>query len=276
MSVSWATTMVATPNPRGSHDALVVTIANQKGGVGKTTSAINLGAALALQGERVLLVDLDPQANASAGLGVPVFQVEKSIYDVLIGGVEILGVSLPTSVTGLSIVPASIDLAGAELELVSMLSREKRLAESLRAARGHFDVVLVDCPPSLGLLTVNALAAADEVLIPVQCEYYALEGLRQLMQNIDLVRNSLNKSLRIGGVLLTMYDGRTRLSSDVATQIRNYFGDAAYQTVVPRSVRLSEAPSYGEPIDLYDPMSPGAVAYRYVAKEFRRRHQRQE
>lgn len=268
--------MVATPNPRGSQHALVVAIANQKGGVGKTTSAINLGAALGLQGERVLLVDLDPQANASTGLGVAVSKVEKSMYDVVVGGMELLDVVVPTSVTGLSIAPSSIDLAGAELELVSMLSREMRLSEGLRSARGHFDVVLVDCPPSLGLLTVNALAAADEVLVPVQCEYYALEGLGQLMQNIDLVRNSLNRSLHIGGVLLTMYDGRTKLSGDVATQIRNYFGETAYQTVVPRSVRLSEAPSYGEPIELYDSMSPGAVAYRYLAKEFRRRHHRRE
>ena len=269
-------TMVVTPSPYGSQDALVVAIANQKGGVGKTTSAINLGAALALEGERVLLVDFDPQANASAGLGVPGFEVEKSIYDVVVGGMALSDVVVPTGVAGLSIAPANIDLAGAELELAPMLSREMRLDEGLRAARREFDVVLIDCPPSLGLLTVNALAAADEALIPVQCEYYALEGLRQLIQNIDLIRKRLNKHLDIGGVLLTMYDGRTRLSSDVATQIRNFFGETAYQTVVPRSVRLSEAPSYGEPIELYDPMSPGAVAYRYLAKEFRRRHQRQE
>ena len=268
--------MVLAPSPRASHSALVVAIANQKGGVGKTTSAVNLGAALALQGERVLLVDCDPQANASAGLGVAVFETEKSIYDVVVGGMPLLDVVVPTSVERLSVAPANIDLAGAELELVPMLSREMRLAEGLRAARGDFDVVLVDCPPSLGLLTVNALAAAAEVLIPVQCEYYALEGLGQLMHNIELVRKGLNRTLHIGGVLLTMYDGRTRLSSDVATQIRSYFGDAAYRTVIPRSVRLAEAPSYGEPIQLYDPMSPGAVAYRYVAKEFRRRHRRQE
>ncbi|MDE0167904.1 MAG: AAA family ATPase [bacterium] len=268
--------MVATTEQLGSEDARVVAVANQKGGVGKTTSATNLGAALALQGEKVLLVDFDPQANASAGLGVPVFEVKKSIYDVLVGGKALLDVAIPTAVRGLSIAPANIDLAGAELELVAMLSREMRLANGLRPALGAFDFVLIDCPPSLGLLTVNALAAADEVLIPVQCEYYALEGLGQLMQNIDRVRNSLNPRLHIGGVLLTMFDGRTRLSSDVATQIRDYFGDAAYRTVVPRSVRLSEAPSYGEPIELYDSMSAGAVAYRYVAKEFRQRHLRQE
>lgn len=268
--------MVVAPRPRGSHHALVVAIANQKGGVGKTTSAINLGVGLALQGERVLLVDCDPQANAGAGLGVAVYEAEKSIYSVVVGGKPLPDVVVPTCVAGLSVAPANVHLAGAELELVPMLSREMRLAEGLRAADGDFDVVLVDCPPSLGLLTVNALAAAHEVLIPVQCEYYALEGLGQLMQNIELVRKSLNSKLHIGGVLLTMYDGRTRLSSDVATQIRSYFGDAAYQIVIPRSVRLAEAPSYGEPIELYDPMSPGAVAYRYAAKEFRRRHQRQE
>ena len=271
-----AATMVVASPPRGSHNALVVAIANQKGGVGKTTSAVNLGVALAVQGERVLLVDFDPQANASAGLGVPAFEAEKSIYDVVVRGTPLLDVIMSTSVAGLRIAPANIDLAGAELEFVSMLSREMRLAEGLRAAGGDFDVVLVDCPPSLGLLTVNALAAADEVLIPVQCEYYALEGLGQLMQNIELVRKSLNRKLHIGGVLLTMYDGRTRLSSDVATQIRSYFGEAAYQTVIPRSVRLAEAPSYGEPIEHYDAMSPGAVAYRYAAREFRRRHQQRQ
>ena len=261
---------------RGSSKPLVVAIANQKGGVGKTTSAINLGAALAVQGDRVLLIDFDPQANASAGLGVPVFEVGRSIYDVLIGGVPLLEVVVPTSIDRLSIAPANIDLAGAELELVSMLSRELRLAEGLQDAGDGFDLVLIDCPPSLGLLTVNALAAADEVLIPVQCEYYALEGLGQLMHNIERIRRGLNTRLHIGGVLLTMFDGRTRLSADVATQIRDHFGDVAYQTVVPRSVRLSEAPSYGEPIELYDAMSAGAIAYRYAAREFRRRHRRED
>ena len=183
---------------------------------------------------------------------------------------------VPTSIDRLSIAPANIDLAGAELELVSMLSRELRLAEGLQDAGDGFDLVLIDCPPSLGLLTVNALAAADEVLIPVQCEYYALEGLGQLMHNIERIRRGLNTRLHIGGVLLTMFDGRTRLSADVATQIRDHFGDVAYQTVVPRSVRLSEAPSYGEPIELYDAMSAGAIAYRYAAREFRRRHRRED
>lgn len=259
-----------------SSNAVVVTIANQKGGVGKTTSAINLGTALAREGDRVLLVDLDPQSNASAGLGLEVFEIEKSIYDVVVGGIPLLDVVQPTCVSNLYIAPANIHLAGAELELVSILSRESRLAAALNDVTHAYDVVLIDCPPSLGLLTVNALVAADEVLIPVQCEYYALEGLTQLMQNIALVRNSLNPRLRIGGVLLTMFDARTRLSKDVAAQVRAYFGDTAYRTVVPRSIRLSEAPSYGEPIEIYDSMSAGAIAYRYAAKEFRRRHQTEE
>ena len=259
-----------------SSRAVVVTVANQKGGVGKTTSAVNLGAALAVEGERVLLIDLDPQANASAGLGIAVFEIEKSIYDVVVGGMPILDVVTSTGVDNLFVAPANIDLAGAELELVSLLSRELRLAGALGEVIHSYDVVLVDCPPSLGLLTVNALAAADEVLIPVQCEYYALEGLTQLMHNIALVRNSLNARLRIGGVLLTMFDGRTRLASDVTAQVREYFGETAYRTVIPRSIRLSEAPSYGEPIEVYDRMSPGAIAYRYAAREFRRRHRAEE
>ena len=255
---------------------LVVAIANQKGGVGKTTSAINLGTSLAVQGERVLLVDFDPQANASSGLGVRLSIGDRSIYDVLIGKAPLHEVVVSTGINRLHVAPANIDLAGAELELVTMISRERRLAEALSDASGRFDVVLVDCPPSLGLLSVNALTAADEILIPIQCEYYALEGLGQLMQNIDLIRKELNTKLHISGVLLTMFDGRTRLSADVASQVRDHFGEIAYQTVIPRSVRLSEAPSYGEPIEMYDDMSPGAVAYRYAAEEFRIRHSRQE
>lgn len=256
--------------------ALVVAIANQKGGVGKTTSAVNLGTALAMRGCDVLLVDFDPQANASAGLGYPAFEVDKSIYDVVVGGLPVGEVLEATRVDGLWLAPANIDLAGAELELVSVLSRELRLAKALGSCDREFDVVLIDCPPSLGLLTINALAAADEVLIPVQCEYYALEGLRQLMQNIDMIRKSVNRRLEIGGVLLTMFDARTKLSKDVAAQVRDYFGEIAYRTLVPRSIRLSEAPSYGEPIEVYDGMSAGAIAYRYVAGEFLRRHRMQE
>ena len=256
--------------------AVVVAIANQKGGVGKTTSAVNLGTALAKRGRQVLLVDFDPQANASAGLGTRVFEVDKSIYDVVVRGLPLAEVLASTGVDRLWLAPASIDLAGAELELVAVLSRELRLAKALGSCDREFDVVLIDCPPSLGLLTINALAAADEVLIPVQCEYYALEGLGQLMQNIEMIRKSVNKRLQIGGVLLTMFDGRTKLSKDVAAQVREYFGEIAYRTVVPRSIRLSEAPSYGEPIEMYDGMSAGAIAYRYAAGEFLKRHQMQE
>lgn len=252
---------------------VVVAIANQKGGVGKTTTAVNLGAALALQGSRVLLVDFDPQANATAGLGFSISDRDETVYDLVISATPLGEVAKPSGVDGLWIAPASIDLAGAELELVSVLSRETRLARALSASDPQLDLVLIDCPPSLGLLTINALAAASEVMIPVQCEYFALEGLGQLMQNIDLVRKNINRRLRIGGVLLTMFDGRTRLSKDVVAQVRDYFGDLVYRTVVPRSVRLSEAPSYGEPIETYAGMSPGAIAYRYAAIEFLQRHE---
>lgn len=251
-------------------------IANQKGGVGKTTTAINLGAALALEGHRVLLLDLDPQGNASTGLGVRVTDRNRSIYSVLVGDGPLNETVVPTEVDNLVLAPSSIDLAGAELEMVSMLNRERRLAAAIAPAIRDYDTILIDCAPSLGLLTINALAAADELLIPVQCEFYALEGLGQLMDSIGLVRESLNSGLHIGGVLLTMFDTRTKLSTDVAHQIRAYFGDRVFRTVIPRSIRLSEAPSYGEPIEIYDRMSPGAVAYRYVAIEFLQRHRQQE
>lgn len=252
----------------------IVAIANQKGGVGKSTTAINLGAGLALQGERVLIVDLDPQGNASSGLGVDRSAIDVSTYDILVDDVPIADVLEPTSVRGLHVVPATIELAGAEIELVSMFSREQRLKRALAPVREEYDFLLIDSPPSLGLLTINGLAAADEVLIPIQCEYYALEGVTQLTRNIDLVISSLNPQLEIEGVVLTMFDGRTTLAAEVVEQVRSHFGEVAYRTVIPRTVRLSEAPSYGEPIEAYDDMSRGAIAYRELAREFRRRHGR--
>lgn len=254
--------------------ATVVAIANQKGGVGKSTTAINLGAGLALQGERVLVIDLDPQGNTSSGLGIDRGAIAGSTYEVLIDATPIDDVVEPTSVRDLHIVPATIELAGAEIELVSVFSRERRLANAIEPVAEDYDLVLIDCPPSLGLLTVNGLAAANEVVIPIQCEYYALEGVSQLVRNIQLVQQNLNPQLEIEGVILTMYDARTTLAADVVSQVREHFGETTYKTVIPRTVRLSEAPSYGEPIESFDPMSRGAIAYRELAREFRRRHGR--
>ena len=222
----------------------------------------------------MLLVDLDPQGNTSSGLGIDRSAIELSTYEVLVDSVAVDDVLEPTSVRDLLIVPAASELAGAEIELVSMFSRENRLANALKPVIGDFDFVLIDCPPSLGLLTVNGLAAAQEVMIPIQCEYYALEGVSQLIRNIQLVKQNLNPELEIEGVVLTMFDGRTTLSSDVVKQVREHFGERTYRTVIPRTVRLSEAPSYGEPIEAFDPMSRGAIAYRELAREFRRRHGR--
>jgi chromosome partitioning protein len=254
--------------------AVVVAVANQKGGVGKSTTSINLGASLAFQGERVLIIDADPQANATSGLGIDHGSIDASIYDVLMRDVPVEDALEPTSVRDLFCLPSSIDLAGAEIELVSRFSRERQLAMALEPVREQFDTILIDCPPSLGLITVNALTSAHEVLIPIQCEYYALEGLTQLMRNIQLVQQNLNPGLNIEGVILTMYDRRTTLAADVAAQVRDHFGDTAYRTVIPRTVRLAEAPSYGEPIEAFDAMSRGAIAYRSLAREFRRRHGR--
>lgn len=251
---------------------IVVALANQKGGVGKSTTAINLAASLAFQGQRVLLIDLDPQGNASSGLGIDRSAIDVSIYDVLLKESTLDEAIEPTAVRNLFVVPATIDLAGAEIELVSLFSRETRLRNAIEATDTEFDVILIDCPPSLGLLTVNALTAAGEVIIPIQCEYYALEGLSQLLKNVDLVTSNLNPKLKVSGVILTMYDGRTRLSKEVADQVRDYFAELTFDTIIPRSVRISEAPSYGEPMQTLDPMSRGAIAYRNLGREFIKRH----
>lgn len=251
--------------------AVVICVANQKGGVGKTTTAVSLAAALADRGVEVLVVDLDPQANATTGLGLRVAEGAPSTYRVLIERMPVEEATEPAGIRGLFVVPSNLDLAGAEIELVSELARESRLRDGLEAVADLYDVVLVDCPPSLGLLTVNGLVAADQALVPVQCEYYALEGLGQLLETIRRVGERLNPGLELGGVVLTMYDARTNLSSQVADEVREYFGDLAFRTVVPRTVRLGEAPGYGEPIEVFAPSSRGARCYRRLAREFEER-----
>ncbi len=248
-----------------------VACANQKGGVGKTTTVINLGTYLAFAGQRVLIIDLDPQGNASSGLGVDRGQNERSVYDAVIEDAALDELAVATGIERLWLVPSSISLAGAEVELAPLAQRERRLARLVTSMRRTYDYVLLDCPPSLGLLTVNALTAADSVLIPIQCEYYALEGLSQLIATVNLVRDHLNPDLAIKGVLLTMYDARTNLSAEVAGEVRRHLGPAVFSVVVPRNVRLAEAPSYGRPIALYEPESRGAEAYRALADEILRR-----
>lgn len=247
--------------------AKVMAIINQKGGVGKSTTAINLSAALGELGKQVLLVDLDPQGNSSSGLGIEKSQVHNCVYDVLLNDVAIEDVIIPDVGEGLDLVPATINLAGAEVELVSEMARENRLKDAVGSLRGKYDYVFIDCPPSLGLLTVNALVAADKLLIPIQCEFYALEGVTKLLDSMKRVKTRLNPTLDIFGVLLTMYDGRTTLSRQVVEEVRSYFGKTVFTTLIPRTVKLSEAPSFGQPITQYDPSGKGAQSYVNLAKE---------
>lgn len=245
----------------------IISIANQKGGVGKTTTTVNLSTILAKKGKKVLLIDADPQGNATSGLGVEK-KVELSVYDVLVNETPIEETYQETVIKNLIVCPSNISLAGAEVELVSMMSREQRLKEKLDVIKEKFDYIFIDCPPSLGLITLNAFTASDSVLIPVQCEYYALEGLGQLLNTVNLVKKHLNKEIKIEGALLTMYDIRTNLSNQVVKEVKKYFDDKVYKTVIPRNVRLSEAPSYGMPITEYDAHSKGAKSYIKFAKEF--------
>ena len=245
----------------------IIAITNQKGGVGKTTTSVNLGASLAALGKRVLLVDIDPQGNTTSGIGVNKADVQYCIYDVLINEINPKDAIVDTAVDNLKIIPATIQLAGAEIELVPTISREVRLKRSLQQVKHLFDYILIDCPPSLGILTVNSLTASDSVIIPIQCEYYALEGLSQLLNSVRLVQKHLNTSLQIEGVLLTMFDARTNLGIQVIEEVKKYFQTKVYQTVIPRNVRLSEAPSHGQSIVTYDPKSKGAEVYLELAKE---------
>jgi chromosome partitioning protein len=255
----------AGPRPR------IIALANQKGGVGKTTTAINLATALAAIEKRVLVIDLDPQGNASTGLGLDRASRGQGSYDIMLDGVRLADCVVPTDIPGLEIVTSSIDLAGAEIELVALDAREFRLRDALDGAAAGWDYILIDCPPSLGLLTVNALVAADSVLVPLQCEFYALEGLSSLVRTIERVKQTLNPALEIQGVVLTMFDKRNNLSNLVAADVRDHFGDKVFETVIPRNVRVSEAPSHGKPVLIYDVRSPGAQAYIHLAGEVLKR-----
>lgn len=247
--------------------AKVIAIANQKGGVGKTTTAVNLSSCLAFKGKRVLVIDVDPQGNTTSGLGVEKKNIQKSIYDVLISDHHIQDTMLDTVVENLKLCPSNIQLVGAEVELVSVISRETRMKVAIDEIRSRFDFIIIDCPPSLGLLTLNALTAADTILVPIQCEYYALEGLSQLMNTVKLVQRHLNPALDVEGVVLTMFDARTNLSIQVVEDVKKFFKNKVYRTVIPRNVRLSEAPSFGLPIILYDAKSKGAECYMELAQE---------
>ena len=246
--------------------ARVISIANQKCGVGKTTTAVNLSACMAQKGKKVLLIDIDPQGNATSGLGIEAHK-DKSVYNVLVDDMDITDTIEPTMVKKLDVCPANINLAGAEVELVSMVSRETRLKDAVEKIRDDYDYIFIDCPPSLGLITLNAFTASDSVLVPIQCEYYALEGLGQLIQTIKLVQKRLNPDLIIEGVILTMFDARTNLSTQVAREVEKYFGNKVFQTIIPRNIRLSEAPSHGLPITLYDADSKGSETYKKLARE---------
>ena len=253
----------------------VISIANQKGGVGKTTTAVNMSTILAKRGKKVLLIDTDPQGNATSGLGIDK-QDEKSIYNVIIDESTIEETLKDTQIKTLKVCPSNINLAGAEVELVSMMSREHRLKEKIDEIKDKYDYIIIDCPPSLGLITLNAFTASDSVLIPVQCEFYALEGLGQLINTVELVKKHLNKEIQIEGAILTMYDVRTNLSNQVVKEVKKYFEDKVYKTVIPRNVKLSEAPSYGMPITLYDPRSKGAKCYDKFVKEFLKKNEEEK